>query len=1071
MPANQIQFTGINRRITDYAQTGACEELINLRPTEAGLIPTRPHKILFEGTDYLNAWTHEVGAESLLIISRRDGDDLIFCRLMDDGSLVEICRFGAYDDVAVATLANMLVFSDKTTKENRTFRWNGQTYTEQNYNVTMPDAEFTFGELEVFYSKMPRWEDDVEFADVVQPGFDAVQNQHKHHCFGNTLVALNFRCKDGSEFWTARWLLPDLIPSIKTEGPDLDCPWIGSSTIGKYITTVDNEPYALCYVRASGSENAYIYLAGAPLTVTLKQINEYDRETSMVEAVNIYASKPKVCINTTVVDSSSGTNTYQHRCPLKQPDDMQKELLYFQKTVYMTDLLKGDVETELEFGGDIQTTSKTLDVDAGPLMRYGDMLSYNSRIHFYNATARVYATTPGISGGTSLTNSTIYGVFTLSTGQERVMKLGEMPVSPTSRIICPDSRVTRLLIVNPLGIAEVPMQASPRYNYSYNFDGEFTFGSNPDLYALVDTATEDNFTYDEPQDMNVSEQMNPFVFDVSHSYRFPGRILDVQVQLAEASDVAFGTHPLNVMTTDGVYTLAQGSGNVLYGNITKVNDLVATGKSASTKQGVFVLAAGGLWLVAGRFTTLVSEALNGGPHKYLRSNSDYQALCGTASPLYNISPYVSNPEFRDYVIGASLSFDQWEDDLIVSNRNYAYSYVLSLKHRQWFKISERMSQSNVGDKLALRETSSSGGTAATETFGLYHLFDANTTNVKHYAKLNYFEDFDHGFDYKIEIITDQESWQGQATFYNDLYDKRTFIAELLNQAGLSSATYLTYQDDYVYALNDSLADATITITKVGAGNTVANGAFSPITNSAAPGIVFGEGTYYLNCGTAAAVMTLGSSTTRRQNMTTLVTLINSSSFPVTATFNQSAGLEQYDTLTLTAKDIGAAGNNLNLYLSKQGAGAVNFGPLDGGTEPYVISDIIDISDIQLEYEIIEGQTVPTGRTAPVTVHLESRPMAPGQYMYTHVYRVVQLVRAKLENDDNLTVALYGSEDLQNWVLLTNAQRKEVILSQIRTGMAPKSWRYFKYTVGGTVIPETDFGPVLMDFHTGRRRIG
>lgn len=1061
MPANQIQFTGINRRITDYAQTGACEELINLRPTEAGLIPTRPHKILFEGTDYLNVWTHNVGTESLRIVSRIVDNDLIFYRLMDDGSLVEICRFGAYDDVAVAMLANMIVFSDKTTKENRTFRWDGQTYVEQNYNVNMPDAEFTFGELEVFYSKMPRWEDDVEFADVVQPGFDAIQDQHKHHCFGNVLVALNFKCKDGTEFWTSRWLLPDLIPSIETEGPNLDCPWIGGSTIADYIDEVDNEPYALCYARASGSENAYIYLAGAPLTVTLKQIQEYDKETSMVEAVNIYASKPKVCINTAVVDSTTSTNVYLDRCPLKQPDDLQKELLYFQKTVYFTDLLKGDVETELEFGGDIQTTSKTLDVDAGPLMRYGDMLSYNSRIHFYNATARVYATTPGVSGGTALVNSTIYGVYTLSTGQGRVMKLGEATVGPSSRIICPDSRVTRLLIVNPLGIADVPMQASPRYNYSYNFNGEFTFGSNPDLYALVDTATEDNFTYDEPQDMNVSEQMNPFVFDVSHSYRFPGRILDVQVQLAEASDVAFGTHPLNVMTTDGVYTLAQGAGNVLYGNITKVNDLVAIGKSASTKQGVFVLAAGGLWLVAGRFTTLVSEALNGGPHKYLRSNSDYQALCGTSSPLYNISPYVSNPEFRDYVIGASLSFDQWEDDLIVSNRNYAYSYVLSLKHRQWFKISERITQSNVGDKIGMREISSSGGTAATETFGLYDLLPADT---KHYAKLNYFEDFDHGFDYKISVITDDDSYEGQATFYNDLYDKRTFIAELLNQAGLSSTTYLTYQDDYVYALNNSLADATITITKVGAGNTVANGAFSPITYSGAPGIAFGAGTYYLNCGAAAAVMTLGASTTREQNLTTLVTLINSSAFPVTA---EVSG----DNLTLTAKNIGAAGNDLNLYLSKQGASAVNFGPLDGGTDPLIISDIIDLSNIQLEYETIEGETVPTGRTAPVTVHLESRPMAPGQYMYTHVYRVVQLVRANLENDDNLTVALYGSEDLQNWQLLTNAQRKNVTLSQIRTGMAPKSWRYFKYTVGGTVIPETDFGPVLMDFHTGRRRIG
>jgi len=1072
MPASQIQFTGINRRVSDYAQTGACEELINLRPTEAGLIPTRAHKTLFEGTDYLNAWTHNVGTDSLLIVSRIVNDDLVFYRLLDNGTTIEICRFGAYDDVAVAMLANMLVFSDKTSKENKLFRWEGSSYNALEYNLTMPEAEVSFGSLEAFYSKMPRWQDDMELADVLQPGFDAVQNQHKGHCFGNVLVALNFKCKDGTEFWTSQWLMPNLIPVLETEGPNVICN-PGITLNAPYVKTIDGQPYALTYIRFSGQENAYIYLAGAPLNVTLRQITEYDRETSMIEAVNIYASKPKVCLDVTSVESETAVQStvYLHRCLLKQPEDLQKELLYFQKTVYMADLVKGDVETKLEFGGDIQTTSRTLDVDAGAVMRYGDMLSYNNRIHFYDSTARLFATRPYADGGLVQMTADVYGVYTISTGEEKVLHLGTytMPWGTGCRFICPDSRVTRLILRTQEGIVAVDMQASPRYNYSYNFDADVTVPEDPaDLYALVDTAEEGSFTYEEPQDMNVSEQMNPFVFDVSHSYRFPGRILEVQVQLAEASDVAFGTYPLEVMTDKGVYTLAQGSGNVLYGNIVKVNDLVATGGSASTKQGVFVLAAGGLWLVAGRFTTLVSEALNGGPHKYLRSNPDYQALTGTGSALYDISPYVSDPEFRDYVMGATLSFDQWEDDLIVSNRAYAYSYVLSLKHRQWFKITERISQSSVGDKRGLREISSSGGTTAEETFSLYSLLPST---VKHFAKLDYYDTYENDFNYSISITGDGTSATGTASFDGEMYDRRSFLTALLAAAGITADMYVTTNDDYLYALNDNYAGATITITKVGAGTTIANGAFAPISYPGAPGIPFGAGTYSITCGTAAANMTLSAGTTKRENMATLVNLINSSNFPVTAVFIENEYAEQYDRLQLTAKTPGAAGNNLTLSLRKQGGNVVKFGPLEGGTDPLIIHDIIDFSDVQLEYETIEGETVPTGRLAPVTVHLESRPMAPGQYMYTHVYRIVQLVRAHLEGDDNLTVALYGSEDLQGWKLLTNAQRKDTTLSQIRTGMAPKSWRYFKITVGGIVAPETDFGPVLMDFHTGRRRIG
>ena len=119
-------------------------------------------------------------------------------------------------------------------------------------------------------------------------------------------------------------------------------------------------------------------------------------------------------------------------------------------------------------------------------------------------------------------------------------------------------------------------------------------------------------------------------------------------------------------------------------------------------------------------------------------------------------------------------------------------------------------------------------------------------------------------------------------------------------------------------------------------------------------------------------------------------------------------------------------------------------------------DIVDFSD-----EIDNGS---------VLVHLQSRPFSFG-YQYSHVHRIVDMVRASLSGKDNLTAALYGSDDLQNWRLLTYVNRKSVTLSQLRTGPSARSWRYYTICIGGKAPVDTDFGPVLIDADPVIRRIG
>lgn len=106
------------------------------------------------------------------------------------------------------------------------------------------------------------------------------------------------------------------------------------------------------------------------------------------------------------------------------------------------------------------------------------------------------------------------------------------------------------------------------------------------------------------------------------------------------------------------------------------------------------------------------------------------------------------------------------------------------------------------------------------------------------------------------------------------------------------------------------------------------------------------------------------------------------------------------------------------------------------------------------------------------IHFESRPIS-FDFGYAHIHRMVTMVRAILNgtDGDNLTAALYGSENLTQWTLLSYAYKKNVRISQIRTPSAAHSWRYYKIVAGGKTSPDTDFGPTILDYQPSIRRVG
>lgn len=848
MAAEQLTFQGINRAITDYSLSGACEELINLRPTTGGLVPVKPFSVKMADTIYDKVFIHNTAYGPCYIGVRMGDYGVEICLLNEDGTfntLIDRINSGDYRSTSLeylhmASVGNELLFSvlneDEGVYITLNYLWDGAEYKKMEADVPFINPSVTATETTLLRSSitMTSSANKDEIVEQLNNAFSEIQETNKDYCFGPVLIAFAFRTNDGKTFWTNKWLVFDPIPYYRRDMQgDPNYYYVGSSSTQEVSDLIQRFGFVLQSVNLRR-----ILCGGTKVRVTLPRISGWDESSSILKSVEIYVSKPILHADPTEYYSEDTQGNSIFLAPVKYEDmDLGGQLLYLQHSIPMKELASGDVTVDLKFGGNIQTTDATLIVDAGGVTRYGKLLAYNSRFHYYDSVKKTVIGQPGFSFpylGSATRRTQVFAEY--NDGQkDAVAYLGymDLPAGAADIVVCPSLQVKRVITQYiPSGLLDTEthvynMTPSERYNYSFavaSTESQITYYDDPTLY-------EDYVLTKEPSALNVSEQYNPFVFDVDHSYLAPGKILDVKPQMVAVQDVSFGDYPLNIFTDRGVYALLQGSGTVLYGNFRSISNLVSDKNSIPTESGTFFIASGGLWAIAGSKAVLISDALHLGPHKFIRRNSGYQALSNGA---YDVQELESDPLFEDYVKGATLCYNRFRDEIYVSNPSYDYSYALSLKYRQWFKIAGRFMQDMPG--------------------------------------------------------------------------------------------------------------STIVSTKTLSGTT----------------------------------------------------------------------------------------------------------------------DILDFSD----------ETEGTSQL----VHLQSRPFSFG-YMYSHIHRIVSLVRAALSTEDILIAAIYGSDDLQNWVLLSYAGRssknpdKPLELSQLRTPPAARSWRYYTICIGGVCPTDTDFGPVIVDYQPVIRRLG
>lgn len=766
MPTESLNYQGINRSITDYASTSACEELINLRPTSQGLVPVKPFSTVMSNVSYDRVFVHYPGNRKHYIALKKGSgyvdiillgfsgqsvtEDLIERVLVDSG----YTHF-TVDMIHYATAGNIILFSfcDKEDSFflNKAYLWKNNAYVEQTadvppISVTLNPSTYATDAVVVDvssdYSYSPDGPDASysELISLAESGLNEIQENNPDVCFGPTIIAIAFKTSDGKTFWTGQWSVYDPTPHIKAHPSTTNPPnwsdntYINSTNIGDLLPgfiSAYTDGYIVA-MRVSDNRRRY-YLAGVPLSVTIQIPSAsgyiWDKDKSIIRSIEIYASKPKVYLNlseysNSVTHPTTGSIDALPQLPYDEME-LDGQLLYHMESIPM-DSLKGysAVTANLHFGGSQQVTDDTLEVDPGATSWYGRLLSYNARFHYFDAVSK-----RGIGMPYFLTTqqTTQYHVIVKyeDEDQSEYIYVGTATLSSSATcpiVIAPSLNIKEVITYrkpndNSYDVVKYQMVSSTNYNYTICVNppsGHTTSSGTISEYdTLISSGVKSSIFSEEPSAINVTEQYNPFVFLVEHSYLAPGKVLDVQPQMATYTDISYGLYPLNVFTERGLYALLQGSSNVLYGAFQPLSNLVTQRNSIPTEMGTFFLSEGALWLIAGRRTTLISDAIHLGPHKYIRTCGGFKQLSMGQSVSgsvlgYDVTDLQSQVTFETYVQNASLTYNRHRDELYISNPTYAYSYALSLKYRQWFKIDRSLWQDSPGSEIANTPGSSTG---------------------------------------------------------------------------------------------------------------------------------------------------------------------------------------------------------------------------------------------------------------------------------------------------------------------------------------------------------------------------
>jgi hypothetical protein len=183
--------------------------------------------------------------------------------------------------------------------------------------------------------------------------------------------------------------------------------------------------------------------------------------------------------------------------------------------------------------------------------------------------------------------------------------------------------------------------------------------------------------------VKVSETDNPLLFPDTRNY-FTGdeTVLALAANVMPVSDQNYGSHPLFVFATDGVWTLNIGAGDTLYTTMSTPasDEIPISGVVCETPFGVAYISRRGLMRINGSQTEFISPQLE---ETLPPVTMEFPAqIAGPVLPFPSMT-------FREYLAGADfMLYNPFESEIIIRRRDTNYSWVLSLSSQTFYRSTE-----------------------------------------------------------------------------------------------------------------------------------------------------------------------------------------------------------------------------------------------------------------------------------------------------------------------------------------------------------------------------------------------
>lgn len=374
--------------------------------------------------------------------------------------------------------------------------------------------------------------------------------------------------------------------------------------------------------------------------------------------------------------------------------------------------------TQEDVSHDILATSTALIDDSGThnIIIPNNSYVYNSRLHISNYMQKLFEGydkdyiydigTETLGTG----NITISVLVKTSSGDkflQRIFTNVNIPKYFPSFIMYPDYRAYKISIL----IQYESVKKSVRYdlkphdslNIAYHFFntevGEVS-GEHEVRDAVPDSIEkwEDaDWTYihlNDPEEikniLKVSSLNSAFSFPPDQTYQFNTEIIGMQSNVVAMSQGQFGAFPLYVFTKEGIFAMQVATGgNIVYSSVSApvTRDVCNNPDSICGLDKMVAFSTDkGLMVIDGNVTTLISEKMYG----FLPSCSISSPVIPKILKVASMEDCISSVVFPDYLENSKVGYDYEANEIIVSNKEYSYSYVYSIQTGEWHKISQKV---------------------------------------------------------------------------------------------------------------------------------------------------------------------------------------------------------------------------------------------------------------------------------------------------------------------------------------------------------------------------------------------